>query len=182
MKYMIHFSWALQMASFFTVRVSSAGVRRCSRFSSNPFHEACVLQAIFSNACPRCSGNIMVACLHSPARQDTLQTDLTTTQSMVGIVGIVNCRYSRDSRNRRDTNSDGMLSKYSQFRTCFLNKKCFIHSFAQGQGQEKAVIRGQGLDVTQSPDVCMNSACAGAADGCMELHSVFASLFCSPRC
>ena len=25
------------------------------------------------------------------------------------------------------TNSDGMLSKYSQFRTCFLNKKCFIH-------------------------------------------------------
>ena len=26
------------------------------------------------------------------------------------------------------TNSDGMLSKYSQFRTCFLNKKCFIHS------------------------------------------------------
>ena len=24
------------------------------------------------------------------------------------------------------TNSDGMLSKYSQFRTCFLNKKCFI--------------------------------------------------------
>ena len=24
------------------------------------------------------------------------------------------------------TNSDGMLSKYSQFRTCLLNKKCFI--------------------------------------------------------
>ena len=35
---------------------------------------------------------------------------------------------------------------------------------ARGQGQEKEVIREQGLNVTQSPDVCMNSACAGAAD------------------
>ena len=42
---------------------------------------------------------------------------------------------------------------------------------AQGQEQEE-VIREQGLNVTQSPDVCMNSACAGAADRCMELHTV----------
>ena len=27
------------------------------------------------------------------------------------------------------TNSDGMLSKYSQFITCLPNKKCFIHSY-----------------------------------------------------
>ena len=45
---------------------------------------------------------------------------------------------------------------------------------AQGQGQEKAVIREQGLNVTQFPDVCMNSARAGAADGCMDLHTVAA--------
>jgi hypothetical protein len=42
----------------------------------------------------------------------------------------------------------------------------------QGQGQKKEVIRWQGLSVTQSPDVCMNSACAGAADGHRELHTV----------
>ena len=44
--------------------------------------------------------------------------------------------------------------------------------FVQRQGQEKEVIRQQGLRVTQSPGVCMNSACAGAADGHRELHTV----------
>ena len=43
---------------------------------------------------------------------------------------------------------------------------------SQGQGQETEVIGEQGLNVTQSPDVCMDSACAEAADGCMELHTV----------
>jgi len=39
-------------------------------------------------------------------------------------------------------------------------------------GQEKEAIPEQSLNVTQSPNVCMNSACARAADGCMELHTV----------
>ena len=41
----------------------------------------------------------------------------------------------------------------------------------QGQGQEKEVIREQGLNVTKSPDLCTNSACARASDACRELHT-----------
>ena len=41
----------------------------------------------------------------------------------------------------------------------------------QGQGQEKEVIREQGLNVTKSLDLCTNSACARASDAFRELHT-----------
>ena len=41
------------------------------------------------------------------------------------------------------TNSDGMLSKYSQFRTCLLNKQCFIHSFQGFHRRARCLLLGE---------------------------------------